>query len=51
MLLKYYMAVPRFFDVKQTVRNYAFPSRPCLKYGIFRTAPGTDDNIVKRTCI
>ena len=38
------MAVPRFSDIQQTVRNYVYFFLDfVLKNGIFRTAPGTDD--------
>ena len=52
MLLKYYKTIPYFSGYEQTVRNYVYFFKASFKKSfIFRTAPGTDDDVTTTTCI
>ena len=50
MLLKYYTTIPFFSGDEQTVRNYVYFFKTSFKRSdIFRTAPGTDDDVARTT--
>ena len=52
MFLKYYKTIPCLAGDEQSVRNYVYALKTSFKKAIFfRTAPGTDDDVVMTTCI
>ena len=52
MLPKYYIAIPCFADVKKKSQKLGlFLHDFVYKIDIFRTAPGTDNDVATATCI
>ena len=52
MLLKYYKTIPCLSGDVHSVRNYVYALKTSFKKSdIFRTAPGTDDDVAMTACI